>query len=134
MRKTFNRRYNLDRHYRTTHGSTPYANECSVCHLKFNRRDHYNRHRKVHSTENGADLPSLERKSADILTDQDTRQNEQNIDKGKDLTKNKVKKRFEISGENVKAVETNGKCIWSTKWKPLLQGKKVLSWLLQEWA
>ena len=122
--KTFNRRYNLDRHYRTTHGSTPYANECSVCHLKFNRRDHYNRHRKVHSTENGADLPSLERKSADILTDQDTRQNEQNIDKGKDLTKNKVKKRFEISGENVKAVETNGKCIWCTKWKPLLQGKK----------
>ena len=77
--KTFNRRYNLDRHYRTTHGSAPYANECSICHLKFSRRDNYNRHRKLHGNENGADLhdgncrvksPSLERKSNNVLTDQ----------------------------------------------------------------
>ena len=96
--ETFNRRYNLDLHCRTINGSTPYANEGSVCHLKFNRRDHYNRHRKLHGAENGSDLqdencmvisPSLERKSTDVLTDHDTRQNQQNINEKKTLQKTK---------------------------------------------
>lgn len=52
--KSFKQKCNLNRHQRIVHGS-PYASECPVYHLKFNRKDNFKRHIKTYGENSEAD-------------------------------------------------------------------------------
>ncbi|XP_033757205.1 uncharacterized protein LOC117339622 [Pecten maximus] len=108
--KVFKQKSHLLRHERTFHGdSIKYT--CAQCSVVFNRKDNFKRHLKMHK-ENTP--PNRKRKADETCNNIQSK-----FPKSRDIGENRDQEKADS-----KTAENEGKCIWCSRVRSLLPGKK----------